>query len=199
MARSALWTVEPGRHIHFDGQPFVHIDREQEALPVEADNLTHFIVEALNNAGMTPDELYKRAMGVVPRRSKHSGHEARAERKYSMTYGELPPFEQFKRDVGTRVDPDSSDSNVYWPAGTLYPMELVGAHEVQLANDFGGLEQFETERRRSGRNSGAIGFKGDEHAIYGFLEYLVEEWGNGDEEAGDLASSIMTTLGYEWI
>lgn len=75
MARQELWTVEPGRNIHFDGQPFVHITKEQEALPVEADNLTHFIVEALNNAGMTPDKLYERAMGFPPRQSKHSTRE----------------------------------------------------------------------------------------------------------------------------
>lgn len=66
----AKWTVEPGRNIHFDGQPFVHIDREREALPVEADELTQFIVEALNSAGVTPDELYKKRMGVLPRQGQ---------------------------------------------------------------------------------------------------------------------------------
>ena len=120
------------------------------------------------------------------------------ERKFSMTYGVIPPFEQFEHDVQTRIDPDNNKP--YLPKGTLYPMELVGAHEVELAEGFGGLEEFETARYRSGRNTRAIGFRGDERQIYDFIVYLTDAWNNeGDDEAGDLASSIMDTLGYEWI
>lgn len=120
-------------------------------------------------------------------------------RKYSMTYGQLPPFERFSRDISTRTDPESSDGRVYWPKGTVYPMELVGSHEIELAEGYGGLEEFEPERRRTGRHSGVRGFQGNERQIYGFLGYLVDCFNDGDDEAGDLASSIMTTLGYEWI
>ncbi len=123
---------------------------------------------------------------------------ASRERKYSMTYGEMPPFEQFKRDIHTRIDPEGDGKKPYWPPGTTYPMELVGAHEQELAYNY-GLEPFQSERQRTGRNSRAQGFRGDESDIYNFVVFLIEEWNNGDEEAGDLASSIMYTLGYEWI
>jgi len=135
--------------------------------------------------------------------SESGGHEARetrvADRKHSMTYGVLPPFEQFTHDVHTRTDPEKTDGSSYWPPGTLYPMELVDSAETDLAQRFGGLDDFTPERRRTGRHSGVYGFRGDERQIYDFLEYLVEEWNEGSEVAGDLASSIMTTLGYEWI
>lgn len=122
-------------------------------------------------------------------------------RKYSMTYGELPPFEKFERDI-RRSNPDNSDGSAYWPAGTLYPMELVAPNEIVLAEDFGELDEFEPERRRTGRHSGVRGFRGNEKQIYDFLAFLIDQFGDeyeGYEEAGDLASSIMTTLGYEWI
>jgi hypothetical protein len=135
---------------------------------------------------------------VGARRKRPPERPAARERKHSMTYGVLPPFEQFTHDVHTRVDPDYSDGRTYWPAGSLFPMELVSAHEIELAQDF-GLDEFRTERHRTGRNTRAIGFQGDERQIYDFLEFLVEAMNNGDDEAGDLASTIMSTLGYEWI
>lgn len=131
------------------------------------------------------------------RQRRHTVREDRSERKFSMTYGELPPFEQFERDVHTRPDPEH-DGQPYWPAGTLYPMELVSSHEIELAETF-GLEEFEAERQITGRNTRVRGFKDNERAIYEFIEFLIDRWNNSDEEAGDLASSIMYTLGYEWI
>jgi hypothetical protein len=139
-------------------------------------------------------------LGRFSRPDTQSGvaRESGWDRRYSMTYGELPPFEQFEHDVHTRIDPNHTDGRAYWPPGSLYPMELVGAREIELAEDY-GLDEFEAERARTGRNSRVRGFQGDETQIYGFLEYLVECLNDGDDEAGDLASSIMTTLGYEWI
>src|SRR5690348_13979001 len=96
-----------------------------------------------------------------------------------------------------RPDPDR-EGRPYWPEFTRYPMELVGSREIELAERY-GLNEFEAERRRSGRNSRVRGFNADEKEMYGFLEYLVEQSNDGDDEAGDLASSIMGTLGYEWI
>jgi len=117
----------------------------------------------------------------------------------SMTYGVLPPFAEFEQDI-RRPNPDYSDGRAYWPEGAIFPMELVESNEQELAYAFGGLEEFETERQRSGQNSNAHGFRGNEQQIYSFLEYLTNQWNNeGDEPAGDLASGIMTTLGYEWI
>jgi|WetSurMetagenome_2_1015567.scaffolds.fasta_scaffold213010_2 hypothetical protein len=140
-----------------------------------------------------------RGSGPLPGGTKgwHPLRETDRERKFSMTYGQIPPFKRFERDI-RRPDPDH-DGRAYWPAGTLYPMELVGSHEVEFAENYGELEPFDTERRRTGRNSRAIGFRGDEKQIYGFIAYLAGAWNDGDDEAGDLASSIMYTLGYEWV
>ena len=80
----------------------------------------------------------------------------------------------------------------------MYSMELVTPPEIELAEAF-GLREFKAERARTGRNTAVRGFKDNEKAIYEFLEYLSDRWNNGDEFAGDLASGIMTSLGYEWI
>lgn len=133
-----------------------------------------------------------------------TAHEARRsmrapdrDRPIGMTYGTVPPFKKFERDI-RRPNPDQTDGGAYWPSGTLYPMELVDEHEIELAEDY-GLDEFEADRRRTGQNSRVRGFKGSEHDIHGFVRYLSEKFDEGDEEAGNLASSIMTTLGYEWI
>lgn len=117
-----------------------------------------------------------------------------------MTYGQVPPFEKFKRDI-RRPDPEH-DGEPYWPEGTLYPMELVMPREIELAQDFGGLQDFRTERQRTGRHSGAYGFRGNERQIYDFVVFLMnqDDAYDGEEDSpGSLASSIMYTLGYEWI
>jgi hypothetical protein len=189
------WTRQ-GRELSFDGEPFVFIDRDgRRTRPVEADGAADLIVELFNREGVTPETLYDRQMGGKSARRK-AGQRSREvrEREYSMTYGELPPFEQFKHDVRTRIDPDRNGRVPYWPKGTTYPMELVGKHEIELAQEYGGLNEFDTSRPGY-----AFGFRGDEQAIYDFIRFLKEKWDEGDEEAGDLASSIMTTLGYEWI
>jgi hypothetical protein len=145
---------------------------------------------------------YKEAEAFARGLMSESGraHETRkahvTERKYSMTYGELPPFEQFEEDI-RRPDPDHND-HPYWPEYTRYPMELTGDREIELAERY-GLPEFVPDRRRTGRNTRVRGFNADEREMYGFLEYLVEQFNDGDEEAGDLASTIMSTLGYEWI
>ena len=188
------WTVAAGREILFDGQPVVSLNREGTARPVEADSMAHFLVESLNSAGMTVDELYRRHMGHPPHRSsmREAPRRARVSRRsYSMTYGTLPPFDQFIRDI-RRPDPDYEDQ-AYWPEGTDYPMELVDSHEADLAEEFGQLRPF-----KSGY-SHKVGLRGDERTIYDFVTFLADKWNEGDEAAGDLASSIMTTLGYEWI
>ena len=189
---SNRWTVSAGNNIYFDGRPFISVDREGDTEPVEADGSVHFIVECLNQANVTPDDIWERHMGHARRRPKHAREMRDNRRSYSMTYGTLPPYEKFIKDI-RRPDPDERDGEAYWPEGTLYPMELVDSHEVDLADEYGRLTPF------SSRYSHKVGLKGDERAIYGFLEFLTNAWNEGDEAAGDLASSIMTTLGYEWI
>lgn len=125
-------------------------------------------------------------------RATHEAREDRSERPISMTYGQLPPLAQFLRDVSTRINPD--DGKPYLEKGQLFPMELVGQGEIDLAQKFGGLDEFDTTRAGY-----AYGFRGDARAIYKFLKFLAKEFDKGNDEAGDLASSIMTVLGYEWI
>jgi hypothetical protein len=74
MSRSERWTVAAGRQILFDGQPFIGINREGNAEPVEADSVTNFIAQCLNQAAMTPDELYRRHMGYARRRRTSEVH-----------------------------------------------------------------------------------------------------------------------------
>lgn len=132
---------------------------------------------------------------VVPEHGV-SGHTVREDRgrSYSMTYGQIPPFEQFEQDI-RRVDPDYSDGRAYWPEGTPYPMELVVPDEIAWAEDFGEFEEFRGQY-------GKRGFRGNEQQIYDFLVFLMDQPDPYEGEEGgsaDLASSIMTTLGYEWI
>lgn len=109
-----------------------------------------------------------------------------------MTYGSLPDYRDFKHDI-RRKNPE--DDKPYWPKGVDFPIELVDAEEIELARDYGDLIEFGTSRPGY-----AIGFRGDESALYSFLAYLKEEFEeNENEAAGNLASSIMYALGYEWI
>lgn len=126
-----------------------------------------------------------RSMGAAreaPRRQE--------DRPISMTYGVLPPFEEFERDI-RRPNPDYP-GQAYWDPETDYKMELASHDEVELAEEY-GLDRFNSSRAH------APGFKGNEEEIYGFLKFLSEKNDEGNEMAGDLASGIMTTLGYEWI
>ena len=47
---SGTYTVEPGRTIYRDGHPFVGVDREGDTTPVVADDVTHTLAYALNQA-----------------------------------------------------------------------------------------------------------------------------------------------------
>lgn len=181
--------------------------KAQRWMDFKVDELRRLLADAeAVRAGKKPQkmkpedyEALRKSLGVgeMPRRRPTNAREkVREGDSYSMTYGQLPPFKKFAHDIHTRIDPDYD--RPYLPAGEKYPMELVGKHEIELAQAC-DLEQFQTERQRKGQHSGAFGFRGDDRQIYAFLEYLVDAFNNGDDEAGDLASSIMTTLGYEWI
>lgn len=49
--KASCYTVEPGREIYRNGQPFITIHREGETRPVDADRITHVIARALNRRG----------------------------------------------------------------------------------------------------------------------------------------------------
>jgi hypothetical protein len=110
-------------------------------------------------------------------------------RAYSMTHGVVPPWPQFIRDI-RREDPD--EGKPYWAPGEPYRMEFHRGHDRELIEKFGRFSD-------SGASYGRSGYQGDEKTVYAFVKWLARKEQRGDEEAGQLASSIMTTLGYEWI
>ena len=71
-AASGAWTVEPGRHLHFDGIPAFRIasdDNDVRAVPhVAVDSAAHLIADLFNKNGVTIDSLYKKHMGHTRRR-----------------------------------------------------------------------------------------------------------------------------------
>ncbi len=68
------WTLQ-GRVLHFDGKPFVYIEKEEGARPVEADGAARLIAELFNLKNVTPDSIYKQHMGR-PRRAQRGAREA---------------------------------------------------------------------------------------------------------------------------
>jgi hypothetical protein len=48
------YTVEPGRNIYRDGQPFISISREGRTIPATADEVTHVLADALNRSDWEP-------------------------------------------------------------------------------------------------------------------------------------------------
>lgn len=61
-----MWTVEPGRAILFNGTLMFSVVRSTYCKPVEADRATHVIADLFNKNGITPDTLYRDAMGYEP-------------------------------------------------------------------------------------------------------------------------------------
>lgn len=89
----------------------------------------------------------------------------------SMTYGNIPSFNDFKNNFKKEM------------GNNKYPYELKGT-DVQTARKVG------------------IPTKGqfDEKQLYNIIKKLSDLWDvNGDDNAGDLASSILSTLDFEWI
>lgn len=70
----ARWEVEAGRQICFDGTPFISLNREGNARPVEADGAAHFVAKCLNDARMTPEKLYEQQMEHRPRGKPREGY-----------------------------------------------------------------------------------------------------------------------------
>lgn len=99
-------------------------------------------------------------------------------RAHRMSYGTLPPKDLLMGALA-RHNP--------------YPMELVGA-DKRLANDL--LSITPTPGRQ---HSFKDHYELPPAQMYGFLQDLTAAWHEGNEAAGDLASSILGTLGFEWI
>jgi hypothetical protein len=111
-----------------------------------------------------------------------------------MTYGVVPPFEEFSAHLNTARDED--DEPVWDDSG--YPMELVGSDAEQAKR---ALRK--CDRKKDFRVTEFVGRPGkfalrftDKKSLWYFIKALPIFT---DDPDGDLASSIMTTLGYEWI
>lgn len=66
------WTVEPGRHLYFDGRQAFRLDSEgndvRDIPHVVVDGAAQLIAELFNQNGVTPDYIYRRHMGHARRR-----------------------------------------------------------------------------------------------------------------------------------
>jgi hypothetical protein len=130
----------------------------------------------------------------------------------SMSYGTLPEFPAFKAHVEAALDED--DEPVMGPPGDVYHMELVGrdkeSAKMALKTLFSAgtrvaFEQFEGKHGKFG-----LRFL-DLVSLHKFILALmtISEMEAEDEDEvvardrgegpADLASSIMSTLNYEWI
>ncbi len=54
MAKSKKFTVEGGRQIYMDGEPFISIGRQGDTMPTDADEITHVIAAYLNRKRYQP-------------------------------------------------------------------------------------------------------------------------------------------------
>ena len=106
----------------------------------------------------------------------------------TMNYGEMPPLNQFVRRVSRGWKP--------------YPMVLVGEDEAvgqHIVNQWPwGDQSVRSFVPRQYPHKYGIIVETPE-AMHAFLMKLVEMNNHGNEDAGNLASAIMGTLGFEWI
>jgi hypothetical protein len=98
----------------------------------------------------------------------------------TLTYGELPKANAFIKHVQTSIDPD--EDKPFLPKGKKYPYTLKGS-DAEVAGEVG----IPTRANLNVKD------------LYKVIKKLVDAWNDGNDDAGDLASGIMFTLGYEWI
>lgn len=126
-----------------------------------------------------------------------------------MTWGTIPEFPAFKAHVESALDED--DEPVIGPPGDVFHMELVGkdaaAAKTALKTMFSAGIRVAFERYKGRHNQFGLRFL-DLPSLHKFIAALLvvdEMEAEADPEAerqetpGDLASSIMGSLGYEWI
>jgi len=100
--------------------------------------------------------------------------------RMSLTYGELPNRNDFWRHwvhyIG-RGRPTNADGT---PVRYSYTLR---GRDAQIADSVGIPDSGDVTARE----------------MYALLEKLVAAWEDGDDSAGDLASSFLATLGFEWV
>jgi hypothetical protein len=132
---------------------------------------------------------------------RNSGHK-------SMTWGTLPEYPAFEKYVMAARDEDNEP--VIGPSGDVFHMELVGrdkeSAKLALKTLFATGTPVAFERFAGRHGKFGIRFQ-DLVSLHKFILALLtiselETEGDSDdreEGPGDLASSIMSTLTYEWI
>lgn len=124
----------------------------------------------------------------------------------SMTYGTMPPYRSFEQRLRGAVDEEGALLVGQGPP--VYHMELAEHTEIDSA-----IEVFEKMLPRGLRRQVKIGPGSGQkwktrieietlEALYAFIDGLRKLWDSESvyrEAAGDLASSIMQTLHYEWV
>lgn len=127
----------------------------------------------------------------------------------SLSWGTLPEYPAFAEHVQRAVDED--DQPVIGPPGDVYHMELVGkdaaAAKLALKTLFStgtkvSFDQFQGKHGKYGlRFNDLLSLHKFILALLTVDEMEAEADPDADrqETPGDLASSIMGTLGYEWV
>lgn len=113
----------------------------------------------------------------------------------SYTYGVMPPFKVFKRQVLASAEDKPEPGETY-----AYPMELVDDAEIEAVQEVLASRPNRTFTEgwtRGGKYAVTIyGIGG----LYGFVEDLTEYGERHDhEDVLNLASSILYTLDIEWV
>jgi hypothetical protein len=127
----------------------------------------------------------------------------------TLSWGEIPEFPAFRAHVEAFRNDD--DEPVIGPPGDVYHMELVGndvdAAKMALKVMFGvGIPvKFEQFKGRHGKYGLRFLDLSSLHQFIAALTVVDEMEREADpsedrqETPGDLASHIMSTIGYEWI
>jgi hypothetical protein len=106
----------------------------------------------------------------------------------SMTFGVMPPYSQFEADIR---DIDRDEGRPFLAHGQKYPIECHAGSE-----DCRSLQRAGAKSTGYG-DYGKLKFVLSDKQLYNTIKKLGDDYDN--EEAQSLASSMMQTLGYEWV
>ncbi len=112
----------------------------------------------------------------------------------SLSYGQMPTKAEFRRAFADAHDGATE---------TDFPMELVGA-DAEVATEAinqgidSHLEAVSFTQFPGRHGKLGINVQGAD-SLHTFVRRLSEMHGDGNDEAGDLASGILTTLDIEWV
>jgi len=108
----------------------------------------------------------------------------------SLSYGTVPDREALER----RCDDAYPIGNLYPGSSDLATLERVTGHIDSHLESV----HFTQDREQCAHPNG-VRILIEPGSMHTLLRRLTERWEDGDEEAGDLASSILYTLDFEWV